>query len=129
MLIEICKWIQTKYDIPDHRILRDHFLLLPRLNPYIYQVQESVTQEEAERYIIHRPGILIMGGDTINVLIEIDGSIHHWRHVKKKTARRNQHYQDYGIPTIIADIEDLKSIHMTIEEYLDIELRRICLSP
>ena len=124
-LIELCGWIQRYYDIPDHRILRDHFLLLPRDGTRLYKIKESVTQEEAEKYIIHRPDILITDGDIeIIVLIEIDGSIHHWKHVKRKTAKRNQHYQDYKIPNIIIDTQDLKSVNMDPCDALSIEMER-----
>ena len=122
-LIELCTWIRERFKLEHAGIWRDHFLLI---NPHTgsFKVREFLSEADAKSRIIHRPDIILkLGDDNDIIVIEVDGSIHQWKHVKKKTARRNQHYQDYKIPRIILDKSDLKSINMTIKEMLDIELR------
>ena len=121
-LIDLCKWIREKLQLEHFGIWRDHFLLIDQRTGS-FKVREFVSESDAKSRIIHRPDIILKLLDAEDiVVIEVDGSIHGWKHVKKKTAKRNQHYQDYKIPHIIADKADLKSVNMTVKDLLEIEI-------
>ena len=121
-LIDLCKWIRTTFGLKRAGIWRDHFLLINQ-HTGSFKVREFLSEADAKSRIIHRPDIILKLGDIEDiVVIEVDGSIHNWKHVKKKTAKRNQHYQDYKIPHIILDKADLKSINLTVKEALKIQL-------
>ena len=121
-LIDLCKWIRETFGLKRAGIWRDYFLLIDQRTGS-FKVREFVSESDAKSRIIHRPDITLKLGDIEDiVVIEVDGSIHNWKHVKKKTAKRNQHYQDYKIPHIILDKADLKSINLTVKEALKIQL-------
>ena len=121
-LIELCTWIRKRFGLEQHGIWRDHFLLIDQRTGS-YRVEESLSESDTRDRIIHRPDIIIhLGHPEEIVVIEVDGSIHGWKHVKRKTARRNQHYQDCKVQHIILDKADLKSVNLTVKEALELQL-------
>ena len=123
-LIDLTKWIAQNFKICPTHIWRDHLLLIDRTDGRHWVLDHLDTPEPPEGCIMHRPDIIIQTTEFVKdiLIIEVDGSIHQWKHVKRKTAKRNLHYADYKIPHIILDKADLKSINLTVKEALDVEL-------
>ena len=98
-LIEICSWIRKRY--PTYTVLRDWFVHIDPLSDRITKYTSSVEEAEMGQGIWHRPDIVITDNvENIKCIVEIDGSIHR-TFARGKTAKRNKHYEEVGVPHLI----------------------------
>ena len=126
-LIDLARWLRETYGMHRFDIWRDYFLLIDPAEESTYRIKHTLSQGDVEKYIVHRPDIILTPGNRKIIIIEIDGSIHHWKHIKKKTAKRNGHYTDYKIPHIIIDKMELDG--MPVEEAIRIGLEKHGMTP
>ncbi len=114
-----------------HRIIKEPYLLFDRETgaPKGLALQ-YITEPQAKRYIIHHPDLIIPDPKHLaKCIIEIDGSYHDSKAGKRKTEKRNAHYQTAKIPYIILNVADLKLLDQDWFTFLDAELKKLGLDP
>ena len=115
-LIEICSWIRKRY--PTYTVLRDWFVHIDPTKDAIVGYTSSVTEAEMGQGIWHRPDIVITDNvENIKCIVEIDGSIHR-TFARGKTAKRNKHYEEVGVPHLIIDKYETPDVMTTLAREL-----------
>ena len=78
------------------------------------------------RGLVHTPDILVV--DCKNkpaLVIEQDGSVHDSAEHVEKDGRRNRHYAEAGIPYIVLNSKKIRSLKLSLLEYLDMEMSKV----
>lgn len=114
VLIGVKRMIQGRFGIRPEHVKKDWFIRISRESLQVEgDIVPHVGGEDARRYIVHHPDIAVINDHGhVLAIVEIDGSIH--RKTKAKTAKRNRHYEDAGIPYVAADVDDLKGYGMDL---------------
>ena len=125
-LIAIIKYLQTEHKIPQEQMKKDYFILISKWDNSVTGPYASLSINQTKGNIVHRPDITILKPDnSIDFIVELDGSFHHSNQGRKKTRKRNDDYIDAQIPFIAIDVLDLKYLGITWFSFLDAELSKL----
>ena len=119
-LVNVKRYIYKKWKIRWIKI--EWYLLFDKEKERLHKWTDSVTKEEAERYIVKNPDIILWYKTCGLVIIEIDGAVHDRK--VAKTVERNRLYRDAHMKLIVVNLADLKERKQSVEEYLDQELTK-----
>ena len=105
---------------------KDYFILISKWDNTVAGPYQCLDQSQTKGNIIHRPDITVLKpNQSIDYIVELDGSFHHSNQGLKKTRKRNDDYIDAQIPFIAIDVLDLKCLGITWFSFLDAELDKI----
>ena len=119
-LVNVKRYIYKKWKIRWIKI--EWYLLFDKEKERLHKWTDSVTKEEAERYIVKNPDIILWYKTCGLVIIEIDGAVHDRK--VAKTVERNRLYRDAHMKLIVVNLADIKERKQSVEEYLDQELTK-----
>ena len=119
-LVNVKRYIYKKWKIRWIKV--EWYLLFDKEKERLHKWTDSVTKEEAERYIVKNPDIILWYKTCGLVIIEIDGAVHDRK--VAKTVERNRLYRDAHMKLIVVNLADLKERKQSVEEYLDQELTK-----
>lgn len=78
------------------------------------------------RGLIHTPDILVVDCNNKPALvIEQDGRVHDSAEHVEKDGKRNRHYAEAGIPYIVLNSKKIRSLKLSLLEYLDKEMSKV----
>lgn len=119
-LVNIKRYIYRKWKIRWIKI--EWYLLFDKENERLYKWTDVVTKEEAKKYIVKNPDLMLWYKTCGLVIIEVDGAVHDRK--VGKTVERNRLYRDAGVKLIVVNLADVKERKQSIEDYLDQELTK-----
>ena len=119
-LVNVKRYIYKKWKIRWIKI--EWYFLFDKEKERLHKWTDSVTKEEAERYIVKNPDIILWYKTCGLVIIEIDGAVHDRK--VAKTVERNRLYRDAHMKLIVVNLADIKERKQSVEEYLDQELTK-----
>ena len=119
-LVNVKRYIYKKWKIRWIKV--EWYLLFDKEKERLHKWTDSVTKEEAERYIVKNPDIILWYKTCGLVIIEIDGAVHDRK--VAKTVERNRLYRDAHMKLIVVNLADIKERKQSVEEYLDQELTK-----
>ena len=124
-MVFLADYLHNAYGIAWERIRKDWYILADA-EYHDITVRESVSKPLAERTdIIRHPDIMILKEGchySPELIIEMDGAVHHTKPGRKKTEKRNADYRYMGVPLIIIDLPDLAEAGTNWMEFLDRQL-------
>lgn len=75
------------------------------------------------RGLVHTPDIVVVNESSMpTLIIEYDGISHNSPERIKKDESRNEHYKKAGIPYIVLNSREIRSLNLTPLEYLDTKM-------
>ena len=128
-LSAIFSWLTKTAGIPPRRVLVDHFVAFSRYDYSVTAIQQNMTLEEVRspQHFTHRPDIIIIpkdGANKIDLIVELDGSVHDTKSGRRKTERRNRDYEDAKLPYFVINITDCAEAKLDWFEILERELKK-----